>query len=147
MRKLSITFLLIMKYSWVIVIAIIGLSACDNSGASELLDTSWELDTLNGLTLLPGTKITLEFSGDQVSGSAGCNQFGGIFQTQENTLSIDDVFSTEMGCMDPEGILEQEQLYLAALRNAAKYQASAATLVITDLTDKQSLVFAPLTGE
>jgi len=125
----------------VIAVLIIVLAACDGSGVNALRDTAWELESLTGDAVLPGTTITLKFSGDQVSGSAGCNQYGGSYQAGENSLSIGDVFSTEMGCLEPEGILEQETAYLTALSTAATYQITADQLEIFDKAGAQVLVF------
>jgi len=124
----------------VIAVLIIVLAACDGSGVNALRDTAWELESLTGDDVLPGTTITLKFSGDQVSGSAGCNQYGGSYQAGENSLSIGDVFSTEMGCLEPAGILEQETAYLTALRTAATYQITADRLEIFDKAGAQVLV-------
>jgi heat shock protein HslJ len=125
----------------VIAVLIIVLAACDGSGVNALRDTAWELESLTGSDVLPGTTITLKFADDQVSGSAGCNQYGGSYQAGENSLSIGDVFSTEMGCLEPEGILEQEGVYLATLRAAATYQITADRLEIFDEAGAQVLVF------
>jgi len=125
----------------VMAVLIIVLAACDGSGVNALRDTVWELESLTGDDVLPGTTITLKFSDDQVSGSAGCNQYGGSYQAGENSLSVGDVFSTEMGCLEPEGILEQEGVYLTALSVAATYQITADRLEIFDEAGAQVLVF------
>ncbi len=135
------------RYSLMALIAIVVLAACGSSGASALRDTSWDLGSLYGNGLLPGTTITIKFSSDQVTGSAGCNQYAGSFLAGDTSLSIDDVFSTEMGCMEPEGILEQEQVYLAALAAAAKYQTLANSLIIFDQAGTQILEFGTLTAD
>jgi heat shock protein HslJ len=142
MRNASISALLMTtKHSLMALFAIAVLAACGGSGATALRDTAWELESLTGNDVLPGTTITLKFSDDQVSGSAGCNQYGGSYQAGENSLSVGDVFSTEMGCLEPEGILEQEGVYLAALRAAATYQITADRLEIFDEAGAQVLVF------
>ena len=125
----------------IFTLLILALAACGASGATALRDTAWELESLTGSDVLPGTTITLKFSGDQVSGSAGCNQYGGSYQAGENSLSVGDVFSTEMGCLEPEGILEQEGVYLTALSVAATYQITADRLEIFDEAGAQVLVF------
>jgi heat shock protein HslJ len=125
----------------IFTLLILALAACGASGATALRDTAWELESLTGSDVLPGTTITLKFSGDQVSGSAGCNQYGGSYQAGENSLSIGDVFSTEMGCLEPAGILEQETAYLTALRTAATYQITADRLEIFDKAGAQVLIF------
>jgi heat shock protein HslJ len=148
MKHASISALLIStKRALMGLVAIAVLAACGGSGATALRDTAWELESLTGNDLLPGTTITLEFSGDQVSGSAGCNQYGGNYQAGESSLSVGDVFSTEMGCLEPEGILDQETAYLATLMTAARYQIVGNRLEILDEAGTQILVFVAPTGE
>jgi len=130
----------------VVVLAIV-LAACAGPGGNALGDTAWELASLAGSGVLPGTTITLKFSGDQISGSAGCNQYGGSYKTSGNSLRISDVFATEMGCLEPKGILEQEQAYLTALRAAARYQIVSDRLEIFDETGSQGLAFVALGSE
>ena len=62
-------------------------------------------------------------------------------QAEENRLSVSNVFSTEMGCLEPTGILEQETAYLTALSAAATYQITADRLEMFDETGDQVLVF------
>jgi heat shock protein HslJ len=125
----------------IFTLLILALAACGGSGASALRDTAWRLESLTGNEVFAGTTITLEFSDDQVSGSAGCNHYGGSYQAGGKSLSVRDVFATEMGCLEPEGILEQERVYLAALRAAATYQISADRLEIFDAAGTQVLLF------
>jgi heat shock protein HslJ len=129
------------------LIAALGLAACGGSGSTALRDTAWELESLTGNGLLPDTTITLKFAGDQVSGSAGCNQYGGSYQAGGDSLSVGDVFATEMGCMEPEGIMEQETAYLTALGTAATYQITADRLEMFDEAGAQILVFVTPTGD
>jgi heat shock protein HslJ len=88
----------------VFALLILALAACGGSGASALRDSAWELDSLVGEDVLPGTTITLKFVDDQVSGSAGCNQYRGSYRAGEDSLSVGDLLWTEMGCLEPEGI-------------------------------------------
>jgi len=131
------------KSAITIVIAVLAaaLVACGGSDANALRNTAWGLESLAGNAVLSGTTITIEFSDDQVSGSAGCNQYGGNYQARENSLSVGDVFSTEMGCMEPTGILEQETAYLTALSVATSYQITADQLEMFDEAGAQVLVF------
>lgn len=122
------------------------LAACGDSGANDLRGTAWELASLSGSGLLPGTSITIEFSDDGVSGSAGCNHYWGSYQVSGNSLTMSDVFSTEMGCPEPLGILEQEGVYLAALNVGDSYQFAGDQLEIFDEVGKRVLVFAKSAG-
>jgi heat shock protein HslJ len=125
----------------IILVTIAVLAACTCSGASALENTTWELESLSGNAVLPGTTITLEFSSDQVSGSAGCNHYGGSYRAGADSLNVSDLFWTEMGCLEPEGILEQEQAYLATLSTVATYQLDGDRLDMRDETGALVLVF------
>jgi heat shock protein HslJ len=106
------------------MIMMILLNACslDNFGASPQLGVDiWVLTQLNGNAPLEGNPLTLEFESDQVSGNAGCNQYGGSYQVSGEKIQFIDLYSTEMACFEPEGILEQEQVFLASLRSANRY--------------------------
>jgi hypothetical protein len=59
---------------------------------------------------------------------------------------MSDVFSTEMGCPEPLGILEQEGVYLAALNAADSYQLAGDQLEILDEAGERLLVFVTLAG-
>ena len=128
----------------IITVLAVVLVACGGSDANALRNTAWELESLAENAVLPGTTITLEFSDGQISGSAGCNQYGGSYQTEEDNLSVGDIFATEMGCIEPEGILEQETAYLTALGTAATYRITADRLEIYDDAGARILVFVAL---
>lgn len=99
-----------------------------NSVDQSLEGTSWQVLSYNNgkggvTTLIIGTEITANFGDDnQLSGSAGCNSYFGEYQTDGNNISISSVGATEMACLEPEGLMEQEQQYLAALETAATYK-------------------------
>jgi heat shock protein HslJ len=138
----SVRFTTIRRILLFVAIPVIGfLVACQGSGTNALRDTAWELMTLAGSELLPGTRITIEFSADQVSGSAGCNTYRGSYKTSEDSLNLVDLYATEMGCLEPAGILEQESAYLTALRSAATYQIDGHRLEIFDESGTKILVY------
>jgi len=101
-----------------------------------LEDIKWLLKSYgeqgNLKDIIKGTEITATFysSEGQVGGSAGCNIYGGRYQIKDSTLSISEVVSTEMACLLPEGVMEQEQEFLSLLANAQSFQADDTTLTI-----------------
>ena len=117
------------------------LVACNGSGANDLRGTAWELASMSGSGLLPGTSITIELTDEEVSGSAGCNHYGGSYQVSGNSLTISDVFATEMACPEPPGVLEQEGDYLAALNVADSYLLTGNQLEIRDEAGGVFLLF------
>jgi heat shock protein HslJ len=60
------------------------------------------------------TDVTLVIDADGVSGRV-CNSFGGSLVGSPADLRIESLFSTEMYCMTPEGIMELEQRFLEDL--------------------------------
>ncbi len=104
--------------------------------ASLLENTTWILESYgepeNLLTVLEGTEITARFdsSKSQVRGSAGANSYSGSYQISDNKLSIQQIAHTEMFRLDPEGVMDQEYLYLKALQSAESYQVQNGELQI-----------------
>jgi heat shock protein HslJ len=108
----------------------------------ELEGTRWVLDTLNGSPPVEGSEITLEFQDGNAAGSAGCNSYGGSFTTDGGQLSIPEIVRTEMACLEPEGVMEQEDAYLAALQSAAAYRLVDGRLQIENAAGEAVLVFS-----
>lgn len=75
----------------------------------------------NQQALLPGTTITATFSGDQVSGSAGCNDYNGTLTPVNDYFTVGPIATTRQTCAEPAGIMEQEQAYLTALEATSGY--------------------------
>jgi heat shock protein HslJ/uncharacterized protein YraI len=114
-----------------------------------LAGTRWEVVNFNNgqgavVGLVPGTKISLDFGtsqADQVSGRAGCNTYFAQYQVGDpNTLSIGQPGATTLSCASPEGVMQQEQQYLAALQSAATYQLTGDQLQIRAVGDTLAVV-------
>jgi len=108
-------------------------------------DTTWVLESYgeqeNQQAVLEGTEITATFESaeGQIKGSAGCNSYFGDYQVDKNKLSISMVAHTEMYCMEPEGVMEQETQYLRLLSTAESYEVIEGKLQI--IAGSQLLVF------
>jgi heat shock protein HslJ len=132
-----------------LIIALMGcavlLVGCGPSPAnsSSLEDTRWVLVTLGGESPLTGTAPSVEFSADQIRGSAGCNTYFGTYVASGSEVSINDLASTEMWCMEPEGVMDQEMAFLNALRTVASYGVDAGRLELYDEAGRQILTFGP----
>ncbi len=94
-----------------------------------LADTNWTVSAYNNgkqavVGVLADTNLTANFGADGVlSGAAGCNNYtGGYTTTGKDGIAIGPLASTMMMCSEPEGVMEQEALYLAALSTAATYR-------------------------
>jgi heat shock protein HslJ len=90
---------------------------------------------------MQGKEVTLRFAETSVEGSAGCNTYGGSYTVSEDRLRLSGVYATEMACMEPAGIMKQEQAYLNALNTAAQFQVDGDRLEVYDGTGTQILAF------
>jgi heat shock protein HslJ len=110
----------------------------------ELAGPTWEVIAFNNgqqavVSVLLDTQITAVFGADgSLSGSAGCNQYVSAYTTDGEAITISLPSTTFMACAEPEGIMEQEAAYLAALTMAATYAIDGTTLTL--FTADQAIV-------
>jgi heat shock protein HslJ len=112
------------------------------TGGAALPGTEWGLTSLAGNIPIEGTQITLSFGGGSLEGSGGCNTYGGSYTATGDSLRLSDLYWTEMACLEPEGILDQEMVFLNALDSVASYRMDAGRLELYDAARTQILVFA-----
>jgi heat shock protein HslJ len=75
------------------------------------------------VSVILGTEITAVFDQEgNLGGSAGCNNYRASYEIDGTSISIGPAASTRMFCAEPEGIMDQESQYLAALETAASYR-------------------------
>lgn len=110
-------------------------------GSNELAGTAWNLTEINGQAPIADRPVTIQFDDKQASGSSGCNSYGGEYAVDGNKITFANVFMTEMACMDPTGIMEQEQSYLETLRTVTTYTVEGDTLTIRSEVNPAQLVF------
>ena len=115
--------------------------------------TSWLVISYNTGTeavrsVILDTEITANFGEDgQITGNTSCNDYFGPYETEGDTISIGPLGTTRKMCAEPEGVMEQESAYLAALQTATMYRiegqrmrmltAEGATAVTFDRTSGQ----------
>ncbi|MGW8225878.1 MAG: META domain-containing protein [Anaerolineales bacterium] len=75
------------------------------------------------VSVILGTEITANFGEDgRLTGNAGCNNYSAAYEIDGDQITIGPAISTRMACGEPEGVMEQEMAYLAALEVASSYQ-------------------------
>lgn len=97
---------------------------CAPENHAELMGTYWRLAELDGepVTTPEGMKeahMILVAEDSRVHGNAGCNNFFGQFQAEDQTLSFSPLGSTRMAC--PQG-MDTEQAFLAALGTTTRFE-------------------------
>jgi len=123
----------IQKYLWIVCCLVFLLSACidgHSTGGAILEGSVWVLTDLNGSEPLEGQHPTLEFKAGQISGNTGCNHYGGSYQVEGDSIHFEGIYSTEMACPSPEGIMEQEQVYLDLLRMVNRFELENGELIL-----------------
>ncbi len=102
----------------------------------------WQLESLNGHGLVAGSSITLRVVGKELQGSAGCNDYEiELTAAGEGFLRTGIVILTLELCLSPEGVMKQEDAYLAALMGAATYRVTDERLEIADADGNTILIF------
>jgi len=61
----------------------------------------WAVAEIDGAAVPPDVPVTVNFAVDgRVSGTSGCNQYGGEYVYRKGVLTIGQTFTTEMACID-----------------------------------------------
>jgi heat shock protein HslJ len=94
---------------------------------NPLNGTAWEATGFNNgrdavVSPLVGTTLTARFSGDQITGSSGCNDFTGSYWVSGTNISISALGGGMRACSEPAGVMEQEAQFQAALQSAVTFQ-------------------------
>jgi heat shock protein HslJ len=103
-----------------------------------LTGTTWLLSAYNNgqqavVSLIAGTEITAVFDANgQLAGSASCNAYRGSYQVDDEQMSIGPLATTRRACADPQGILDQELAYLAALQRTSRFEIRGDQLALRD---------------
>lgn len=111
--------------------------------------TAWSLKFLqdpqdNVAATMPGTTVSAAFAGGKVTGSAGCNNYTGTYTLDGDKLTIGDIAVAEGNkktCDSPEGIMDQEAIYLANLAGSVRLVQTAGVLQLLNADDETSLAF------
>jgi len=115
------------------------------STADALRDKTFVSSAVEGFTLVPDTKITLTFDGDNLSAQGGCNTLGGTWSVEDDVLVVPPMVHTMMAC-EPSTLMDQETWLDAVLTSkptvavdgdtlTISAQGATVTLVDEDVTD------------
>jgi heat shock protein HslJ len=116
-----------------ILLSVVFISACsilDSGDQIKLSGTSWKLTSFDGIKPIDGRDITARFEKDQINGSSGCNQYFGSYKVKGDQITIESLGWTEMACLDPEGLMEQEATVMMMFSHAEKITRRNSSLQI-----------------
>ncbi len=119
------------------------LTACgagDSAGSDASPEGVWTLQTLNGAPLLAGSTINVTFEEGKITGYSGCNSYGGTYTAKGAALQLGEIAMTLMACLE-DGVMEQEQAYMAALSAVAKVRMDYDRLELLDASGATLLAY------
>lgn len=133
-----------------LVAACSGSAGADVPRPSDLDGRSFVATGVTGREIVPGSTIRLGFQDSNVSGTAGCNSFGGAYRIESGRLIATEMFMTEMACNEP--LMAQEGWVVELLRDAAialdgdtlTLSSESVTLTLRDV--EVAMPDRPLTG-
>jgi len=74
-------------------------------------------------SLVEGTAITAELGEDgRIAGSAGCNPYGGTWSIDGEAITIGPLATMRRMRPGPDGVMDQEQAYLAAMARVVAWR-------------------------
>ncbi len=97
------------------------LSGCggDIVPPASLADTQWTIVEIDGRPV-SGETYHLGFTGDRLSGQAGCNRFSGPYAAGDGTFMPGAVISTRMACPEPR--MDHERRALQMLQGPVRIE-------------------------
>ena len=115
---------------FIVLIFLSGCTVLPDNSQSDLSGTGWTLINFEGRSLLENTAMTAFFEDGNVSGSASCNHYFGSYTIQGKQIQIEGLGWTEMACMNPEGIMDQEFQIMNLLSQANSYSVQGDMLQV-----------------
>lgn len=82
--------------------------------APRIANTRWTIVSANGIDAPRGRELGIDFTGNRVSGNAGCNRFNGGYRIERGKLVAGPLMSTKMACPGPGMAMERAVLDLLA---------------------------------
>jgi heat shock protein HslJ len=129
---------------WAIVAVIVYTAG--STPPAALTQPTWTLTTLvvdGQEQLLSSSRAATLHVGahdGQISGSGGCNGYGGSYTLHGSQLQIGELRSTAMACLDPV-VSAQESHYLQALSRVATYRLEGNMLTLSGESGRVQLTF------
>ena len=122
----------------------LGLAACggDDSSSSgdDVSGVVWQLTELEGEPVPEGVTPTLEYDGTRISGSSGCNTYGGEASFDDGAVTIaPELMSTLMACEPPAS--DVEAAFLTVLPTVTGFEVDGDTLSLS-VDDDETLIFS-----
>lgn len=121
-------------------------AGCASSGGADpaALEGTWVLESFGGTDALtpadPAVTSVLTMAANKASGNGGVNSFSGSYEANDDmSLTFGPLASTAMA--GPDGAMQQEAKFFAALEATRNFEINEGKLVLSDLGNNTLLVF------
>ncbi|MEI4506751.1 META domain-containing protein [Sphingopyxis sp. CCNWLW253] len=95
-----------------------------------LAGSNWTFVSIGGVPVAADRPTSLQFDGNRLSGSAGCNRFSGGYSVDGGTLKAGPLMATEMAC--PGAGMTQEAAFFKLMASPVSLTfADDGTLILT----------------
>ena len=126
------------------------ISVTEGATDNPLMGTQWQVIFYSGPSsaggmapVLGGTSLTAAFGSDgMLTGSAGCNSYSTGYHVEGSQLILSPPSSTARLCETPEGIMDQEAAFLAALGSAASFAIDGEQLILLNASGRSVLILS-----
>ena len=119
--------------------ALVAAACASSAPDAPLSGTRWMAQSIEGAPVAYRTP-TIEFAGDRISGTGGCNRFFGGYAVSGEAISFTGVGATEMAC-EPV-VMAQEAAFHTALGDARRFRREGESLILAS-SSGDVLVFRP----
>ena len=97
----------------------------------DVTNARWRIEAIGGAPTLEAGKTRFTITPDgQLSGSAGCNSFGGAGSFKAGGVTVGPLHATQMAC--PQPLMEQEGRFISALKRSVRYELREDALILRD---------------
>ncbi len=114
----------------------------------ELEGVDWRLINFRTPTAvtssIAGADVTATFADGKVSGNAGCNNYSATYTGGNDTsgpLTIGAIALQQKACTSPEGVMQQEQGYAAALATVVKFETLGNKLTLLNAQGQDAATY------
>jgi heat shock protein HslJ len=103
------------------------------AGPANPLEGDWNVTGFNNgkdsvVSPVAGTTLTATFTGDTVSGSAGCNDYSGPYTLDGDKVAIGPLATTRKACEPP--VMDQETQFLTALQTPSTVEQNGGIITL-----------------
>jgi len=117
------------------------LRGCGGEARDLLLGPVWVVEDIAGAGVVDASRATLDFRPDgRLAGRASCNRYTASYALTGEGLTLSPGASTRMACA--AALMEQEQRFLAALEEVARFDVDATGALLLLAADGRVMVTA-----